>query len=821
VAIDRRVPAVLLATIFSVSLCSCVMTGQTQESVQAPGDVDIIVNREREIIEDDGAPWYQASAFELESEYGDPSYNIVVNNIISADESAITTLITGYTYADPSGNINYTLPNEFCHLAKYDYTTGERLLFCDLTSYHCYMEGDGISEDRHCQAALETDDAYYVLYRYEEYYSSAYEYHLLNIDKDTGEVISDTVSTALSEKISSNERIFGSAVGDSQFVLLVGNPTSTTAPDWSGSHMVVYDVLNDVIIDFPVADILGDCGADVISDVRRIDNEHYAIIGSSFESVSSGTVCVLVDIETMETELVDMTEAMSDITDDLSDVDFGQISNTYVNPLFVRGQDYIATFDLDTWKFQKVFDLDRCNVGQNLFEAGAGAAYADADQVVIVKGLNPQRTECVLGVVRIDRLDANPYAGRTLLTASALSRYVSESETEMICSFNDAQDQYYVAIDNSYAPGNADDYWRDYETYIDETSRMTAQLSVDIMAGDGPDIILDGFEYSEFNSDSCLIDLMPYLEGSEIWDDGLYFSHAFELACDGNGSMYQIPTSIMLQGLVYRETADDDAERAGFTYDEYADYVSNECNGYDALSYERDRIDYFVLCFNAMRDEFVNNGQISLDNEEFRALAEYCFDNVNGAVTSDDLLEIINNGGMIPEVSYAYLPFDMLCNGYGVRGVPSSDGRGPSIVAMTSVGVASSCSCVDGAIAFVEYALSEEAQAIVTVEGEALLRSAVTQKYYDLIPIWAARNEMQAAQDPMAAIRTLTTDSVDEGLERYSRYINNASGYTGGDSDISIILYEEMQAYFCGDKTIDDVISIIEDRAQTVLDERG
>ena len=349
---------------------------------------------------------------------------------------------------------------------------------------------------------------------------------------------------------------------------------------------------------------------------------------------------------------------------------------------------------------------------------------------------------------------------------------------------------------------------------------MTAQLSVDIMAGDGPDIILDGFEYSEFNADSCLIDLMPYLEGSEIWDDGLYFSHAFELACDGNGAMYQIPTSIMLQGLVYRETADDDAERAGFTYDEYADYVSNECNGYDALSYERDRIDYFVLCFNAMRDEFVNNGQISLDNEEFRALAEYCFDNVNGAVTSDDLLEIINNGEMIPEVSYAYLPFDMLCNGYGVRGVPSSDGRGPSIVAMTSVGVASSCSCVDGAIAFVEYALSEEAQAIVTVEGEALLRSAVTQKYYDLIPIWAARNEMQAAQDPMAAIRTLTTDSVDEGLERYSRYINNASGYTGGDSDISIILYEEMQAYFCGDKTIDDVISIIEDRAQTVLDER-
>ena len=41
------------------------------------------------------------------------------------------------------------------------------------------------------------------------------------------------------------------------------------------------------------------------------------------------------------------------------------------------------------------------------------------------------------------------------------------------------------------------------------------------------------------------------------------------------------------------------------------------------------------------------------------------------------------------------------------------------------------------------------------------------------------------------------------------------------DSDISIILIEEMPAYFLGQKDLSKVIRIAENRAQKVLDERG
>ena len=58
-------------------------------------------------------------------------------------------------------------------------------------------------------------------------------------------------------------------------------------------------------------------------------------------------------------------------------------------------------------------------------------------------------------------------------------------------------------------------------------------------------------------------------------------------------------------------------------------------------------------------------------------------------------------------------------------------------------------------------------------------------------------------------------------MDIFAEVIQNASGFYSSDSDVTSIIYEEMPAYFCGDKTIEEIIPIIEDRIQTVLGERG
>ena len=58
-------------------------------------------------------------------------------------------------------------------------------------------------------------------------------------------------------------------------------------------------------------------------------------------------------------------------------------------------------------------------------------------------------------------------------------------------------------------------------------------------------------------------------------------------------------------------------------------------------------------------------------------------------------------------------------------------------------------------------------------------------------------------------------------IDDLEKIILSCSGMKAEDSAISIILIEEMPAYFTGQKDLDSAITIAQDRVQKVLDERG
>ncbi|PWJ68180.1 hypothetical protein B0O40_2784, partial [Ruminococcaceae bacterium R-25] len=61
----------------------------------------------------------------------------------------------------------------------------------------------------------------------------------------------------------------------------------------------------------------------------------------------------------------------------------------------------------------------------------------------------------------------------------------------------------------------------------------------------------------------------------------------------------------------------------------------------------------------------------------------------------------------------------------------------------------------------------------------------------------------------------------DEEIDNMENIILSCSKSNSSDAAISTILMEEMPAYFLGQKDLDAVIKIAQDRAQKVLDERG
>jgi hypothetical protein len=55
----------------------------------------------------------------------------------------------------------------------------------------------------------------------------------------------------------------------------------------------------------------------------------------------------------------------------------------------------------------------------------------------------------------------------------------------------------------------------------------------------------------------------------------------------------------------------------------------------------------------------------------------------------------------------------------------------------------------------------------------------------------------------------------------FESFVEGLAGWYDNDASINAIIREEMPAYFEGQKSLDQVIPVLEERIQTFLDERG
>ena len=80
------------------------------------------------------------------------------------------------------------------------------------------------------------------------------------------------------------------------------------------------------------------------------------------------------------------------------------------------------------------------------------------------------------------------------------------------------------------------------------------------------------------------------------------------------------------------------------------------------------------------------------------------------------------------------------------------------------------------------------------------------------------KNVARSEESPFAKTG-MALDS--ELADRYIEQLSTASTSSFVYHSISLIIYEEVPAYFEGQKSFEDVATVINDRAQKVLDERG
>ena len=436
-------------------------------------------------------------------------------------------------------------------------------------------------------------------------------------------------------------------------------------------------------------------------------------------------------------------------------------------------------------------------------------------------------------IVELTRADKNPNAGKTVLELYAqegVGNGINKYTGEAIITFNQTNKKYFIEVASRY---DLNEFYDDSDVNVnnEDTMKMAQvraqagmsnKLAIDIMNGDGPDILINTSAYGQLNRSEYLVDLSPYVKDFSSDD---YFTNIIEGARI-NGAIYQIPVSYSVEGILTNAKYAGSSGK-GFTLEEYAQFVDEVANGKDPIMYGQAM--YFSMLFNNMSDEFIKDGKADLSDPRFAELAKYVKDNVNekgSSLNGSTSLEMpayctgcYGMGGFwhrVYEVEHTDSNMTML-------GYPSVDGSGPIYSPTCSVAVSAQAADVKACGEFVKILLSDEVQTRIAMDDNFVLnrKAFIDAGTAGLTYYNQGGSVCDGGASFGIANLVFGKEYTMQNVYDVEKFILNCSRMRSEDADIRIILIEEMPPYFLGQKDLDAVIKIAQDRIQKVLDERG
>ena len=499
----------------------------------------------------------------------------------------------------------------------------------------------------------------------------------------------------------------------------------------------------------------------------------------------------------------------------------------------------ITRADLKNKTVQEIFNFSWC--GENRDELSTLKIASCSGDSIILCGEVYENTEFrsikqpPFVILDFSKAEKNPHAGKTILTLYAPNGYVDKKIADVINQFNSTNGGYFIEFTDRYAADEKYDYSNinsqdeSDAVLLSGDAKLSNKLAMDIINGEGPDILMNVGDLGQLNNSSYLVDLSKYAEGL---DKEKYFMNIIEGA-KTNGALYQMPLCFGIEGIV-TDAKYAGASGVGFTTKEYEAFLRDALNGTDVIT--SGQAIYFTRLFCNMSDKFISSNKADFSGKEFAELAEYVKNNVIEKPKSDD-----NSGdgydGAVTSTSnagYGMPAYYMTVSGIGhfftnmtdpqsdttILGIPSTDGRGPMFNVRVSVAVSTQAPNVDACIEFIKLLMTDEIMnSLASTDSFVINRAAFRQNAEETVAYF---NDPDNSSDPAAPnYNPLGLSFSNSNIDKVEKIISTASKMDSEDAAISIILYEEMPAYFLGQKDLSSVITIAQDRAQKVLSERA
>ncbi|MBO4928346.1 MAG: extracellular solute-binding protein [Clostridiales bacterium] len=498
--------------------------------------------------------------------------------------------------------------------------------------------------------------------------------------------------------------------------------------------------------------------------------------------------------------------------------------------LFVRSSNGCFRYDIESGELEKVFDWNDADVPRNY--VSRSTMYPQSEDELVVVGIRYTNIGTDASVIHLSRAKQNPHAGKRIIVVGGIDMAYDEELLDFLDAYNSDTSSKSRAVLVDYHDGV------DPEA---DPAEMYNAIYLDFLSGSGPDILYGFSENSTFNNSEIMLDLNTFIDGPNGLSRDDYFDNIFR-SCEKNGKLFHIPLRFTLFGMQVNTKYIHN--RDGWTYDEFEEAsqsLPEQVSFIEASEYST-----FLMKLLMCNHNFVNYDLRTVDfqNDEMKRILQLARTFGVKELPKDEGWEetYIGNGIYIVGEDLTRTKFesellavtdvyvgdvrsyvdarDDLPGSTAFLGYPSPDGAGMTCTSYESLGIVATSKYADLAWDFIRSFLQYSGSSDTALPGfpinkdvfekESLMEMERENKQYERM----ARETVFDASALDFALR-ITQEDIDEVRELLLSV--NRSGFT--DISISSIICEEAAGYFAGDRTEDEVLKTIQNRASLVVKE--
>ena len=438
-------------------------------------------------------------------------------------------------------------------------------------------------------------------------------------------------------------------------------------------------------------------------------------------------------------------------------------------------------------------------------------------------GLSGDITEKYIRILA--KADKNPNAGKEIIEiAFPVNPEVSEYLSKAIYEFNRSDDEYIIRVWDKQKVGFTLGIVGSSEGDEQELYKLIQELKSD----EAPDLII-GLQNTYAMSDDILMDMTGFLE-PEVLDK--QFSNIIDAGLI-DGKQYFYPVTLEIEGLIIdSDLLEDGAE--GLTFEEYDKLVEEEFDGYSPYDYPfstyYNKNDFILSCIDTK--SAIEGENVEFGTEQFYAAADYAKYNFAYDDLESTPEDYIYDWDVRLKTACCYakitdfLEYVHLCHDsegqYVIIGTPSVDASGPRFKALETISVSAATDVSDGCRKFINYLFAGTAfdsddcdfRCIVTnkeiMEKNIESISNINNELYDKF----LSNVQSGVIKPGVGVEMAYGDktATDDMCECFINSMSTISTYYYEDAVIVRFLMEELAPYYTGDRSIEDVVVLLNDR---------